>query len=142
MCRGSGEFSQKVSCARCRAMSFDFSTLCKCPEDYYNQFSPSNEARREMEYWANFTAGQSTLISPVGLQTKSVDTDASDASYGWFWKNSNFSEYFSKLWLDKRINVKELYALRQFIINNQDDLENCLLCWRVDNSAALAAIKK
>ena len=95
-----------------------------------------------MEYWANFTAGQSTLISPVGLQTKSVDIEASDASYGWFWKNSNFSEYFSKLWLDERINVKELYALRQFIINNQDDLENCLLCWRVDNSAALAAIKK
>ena len=131
-----------LACARCRAMAFDFSSVCKKPEDYSYQFSPSTQAREELEYWASFPVGQSTLISPTGLPTNTVDTDASDLSYGWYWKSDTFSDSFTDQWLDKHINVKELYALRQFIIKNQGDLENCLLCWRVDNSAALAAIKK
>ena len=128
--------------ARCRAMAFDFSTVCKKPEDYNNLFSPSEEARKELEYWASFPVGQSTRISPVGLPVKTVDTDASDSSFGWYWKNDTFSDTFSVLWMEKHINVKELYALRQFLLRNLKDLEQCLLCWRVDNTAALAAIKK
>ena len=128
--------------ARCRAMAFDFSTVCKKPEDYNNLFSPSEEARKELEYWASFPVGQSTRISPVGLPVKTVDTDASDSSFGWYWKNDTFSDTFSVLWMEKHINVKELYALRQFLLRNLKDLEQCLLCWRVDNTAALVAIKK
>ena len=73
--------------ARCRAMAFDFSTVCKKPEDYNNLFSPSEEARKELEHLASFPVGQSTWISPVGLPVKTVDTYASDSSFGWYWKN-------------------------------------------------------
>ena len=60
--------------ARCRAMAFDFSSVCKKPEDYSYQFSPSTQAREELEYWASFPIGQSTLISQTGLPTNTVDT--------------------------------------------------------------------
>ena len=81
-----------------------------------------------MEYWATFPVGQSTRISPKGLPVKTVDTDASDSSYGWYWLNDTVPVTFSMLWKEKHINVKELYALRQFLVRNQRDLEQCLLC--------------
>ena len=81
--------------ARCKAMAFDFSSVCKKPEDYNDLFSPSEEARKELEYWASFPVGQGTRISHVGLPIKTVDTDASDSSFGWHWKNYTFSDTFS-----------------------------------------------
>ena len=72
-----------------------FSSVCKKPEDYNDLFSPSEEAKKELEYWASFPVGQSTRISPVGLPIKTVDTDASDSSFGWYWKNDTFSDTFS-----------------------------------------------
>ena len=42
---------------------------------------------------------------------------------------------------EKHINIKELSTLRQFLVRNQRDLEQCLLCWRVDNAAALGVIQ-
>ena len=90
-------------------------------EDFFKE-------RGELEYWSTFPVGQSTRISPKGLPVKTVDTDASDSSYGWYWLNETVPDTFSMLWKEKHINVKELYALRQFLVRNQRDLEQCLLC--------------
>ena len=128
--------------ARCRAMAFDFSAICKRPEDYSKHFIPSDQARTEMEYWASLPVGLTQLISPKSLPVFTLNTDASSTGYGWYWKNTNYSASFTESWMSKHINVKELYALRQFLVENQGSLENCLLCWRVDNSVALAAVKK
>lgn len=128
--------------ARSRAMGFDFSAVCKTPMDYANKFFPSDQTRDELKYWATFPQGGSCLISPVDLQVHSVDTDASPEYYGWYWQQQLFSDQFTGKWKDMHINIKELYALRQFIIEHLNALENSLVCWRVDNNSALAAIKK
>ena len=128
--------------ARSRAMGFDFSAVCKSKEDYAKKFFPSEHACAELKYWATFPEGESCLISPIDLPVHSVDTDAAPDGYGWYWQQQLFSEKFFGKWKDMHINIKELYALRQFVRKHTDDLENSLVCWRVDNTSALAAIKK
>ena len=128
--------------ARSRAMGFDFSAVCKSKEDYSKKFVPSEHARAELKYWATLPEGESCLISTIDMPVHSVDTDASPDGYGWYWQQKLFSESFTGKWKDLHINVKELYALRQFLRGNIDFLEKGLVCWRVDNSSALAAIKK
>ena len=60
-----------------------------------------------MEYWATFPVGKSTRISPIGLPVKTVDTDASDSSYGWYWLNDTVPDTFSMLWRRKSTSTSK-----------------------------------
>ena len=43
---------------------------------------------------------------------------------------------------DLHINEKELWTLMKFLQTKSEKLKDTVLCWRCNNNAALAAIKK
>ena len=77
------------------------------------------------------------------LPVISVNTDASSTGYGWYYNGEIVSEKHPEAWAHKHINVLELFALYQFLASEEGRvLENCRLCWRVDNNAALLSVRK
>ena len=57
-------------------------------------------------------------------------------------KVSIFSEELPAEWQGLHINVTELWTLSQFLETEGAELHDVVLCWRCDNNAALAAVKK
>ena len=126
---------------RTRAVQHEFSQVVKTPEDYSELYQMSDQARSQLEQWTEF--GQDSMpISPLGMRVESVDTDASDFGYGWYWKSDIFSDSLPVQWQDQHINVTELWTLKQFLDTEGRCLRDILLCWRCDNNVAMAAIKK
>ena len=90
---------------RSRAVAHDFSVVCKSPEDYNSFFILSEEARKQLEYWMNLPAGLSLPITNVDLKIDTVDTDASETGYGWYYHHSIFSGNIPEPWLGAHINL-------------------------------------
>ena len=128
--------------ARSRALMFQFASICKSTEDYNKFLALSARAMQELQTWLEMPEGSSMPISTQGLPVVSIDTDSSLEGYGWFWKNSIFSEKIPEQWQGCHINILELWTLRQFLTTEGADLNNTVLCWRVDNNTALAAVRK
>ena len=128
--------------ARTRALMYEFGAICKDKKSYNKLMSVSDRARKELQAWTELPAESSMLISTEGLSVVSVDTDASLEGYGWYWNNEIFSDSIPDQWKGFHINVLELWTLRQFMDTAGSDLHDLVLCWRVDNNTALAAVKK
>ena len=128
--------------ARTRALMFEFAAVCKAKNDYNKLLTLSDRALHELQGWSVLPKGSSMAISTEGLPVVSVDTDASLDGYGWYWNNSIFSDPIPGQWQGFHINILELWTLRQFLSTAGSDLYNTVLCWRVDNNTALAAVKK
>ena len=127
---------------RSRAVLYEFSTVVNCPQDYFSSYTMSGEAREQLAVWATLEQDSCMPISYSGMEVASLDTDASDFGIGWYWKGSIFSEQLPSDWQDLHINVTELWTLNRFLETDGAGLQNVVLCWRCDNNAALAAIKK
>ena len=128
--------------ARARAVLFQFSSVCKSKEDYNKSVTLSARAVKELQAWTQLSDESFLPISTEGMHVESVDTDASLEGYGWYWKNSIFSDTIPELWKESHINILELWTLRQFLATEGAELSNTVLCWRVDNNTALAAVRK
>ena len=128
--------------ARTRAVLFQFSSVCKTKEDYNKSVTLSARAVKELQAWTQLSVDAFLPISTQGMPVESVDTDASLEGYGWYWKNSIFSDIIPELWRQSHINILELWTLRQFLATEGAELSNIVLCWRVDNNTALAAVRK
>ena len=102
----------------------------------------NEQAREQLEIWQKVDANNCLPISNINKRVVSVDTDASDVGYGWYYQNDIVSEAFSKECQELHINVKELWALMKFVEKEGPELKDRLLCWRCDNNTALAAIRK
>jgi hypothetical protein len=126
---------------RTRTVQHEFSQVVKTPDDYSKLYEMSSLARSQLLHWTEL--GQDSMpITFAGMLVESLDTDASDFGYGWFWKSDIFSDYLPLEWQDQHINVTELWTLKQFLDTEGSHLKDILLCWRCDNNAAMAAIKK
>lgn len=127
---------------RSRAVLYEFSTVVSSPEDYFSSYTMSEEARQQLAVWATLEQNSCMPISFSGMNVVSLDTDASNIGYGWYWKGSIFSEELPAEWQGLHINVTELWTLSQFLETEGAELHDVVLCWRCDNNAALAAVKK
>ena len=127
--------------ARSRAVGFAFSAVCKSKEDYFKFFKLSKLAIEELQMWAELASGLTQPINTNGMSTVSVDTDATETGYGWLWNHEIFSDKIPEQWLGNHINFLELWAFREFLYTAGAGLNATVLCWRVDNNTALAAIK-
>lgn len=127
---------------RTRAVLFEFCTVVSSPEDYFSSYTMSEEARQQLEVWSTLELDSCMPISFSGMKVVSLDTDASDFGYGWYWKGAIFSDELPEDWRGLHINVTELWTLSQFLETEGSELHDVVLCWRCDNNAALAAIKK
>lgn len=126
--------------ARCRVTQWDFlAGQCQSKRDYENFFCLSGAARKELQFWAALQPG---LSSPITLPAASgsLYTDACPEGFGIYFNGDLVSEKFDKDLRHKHINVQELAVLDRFL-DIYPQVSDTILTWRVDNQAALAAIK-
>ena len=128
--------------ARSRALMYQFAAVCKDRKSYDKFMTVSDRAVQELQVWSVLPSGSSMMISTEGLLVVTVDTDASPEGYGWYWNNQIFSDIIPDQWRGFHINILELWTLRKFLDTEGSKLEDVVLCWRVDNNTALAAVKK
>ena len=127
---------------RTRTIMYEFSDIAKDVSAYEDYFEMSAQAKEELVLWEMLDENSSLPISPRGAPVAALDTDASDFGYGWYWNNDLFSDTFPLECADLHINEKELWTLMKFLQTKGEKLKDTVLCWRCDNNAALAAIKK
>ena len=127
---------------RSRAIMYQFTQIAKQPSDYFKYYKMNEQAREQLKIWQKVDANNCLPISNINKRIVSVDTDASDVGYGWYYQNAIVSEPFSKECQELHKNVKELWALMKFVEREGPELKDTLLCWRCDNNTALAAIRK
>ena len=126
---------------RSRAILHEFSTFVNSSEDYNLSYVMSEQARDQLLSWTNLQQNVNMPITYNKMEVSTIDTDASDIGFGWYWNGSIFSEKLPKEWMGKHINVTELWTLSRFLETEGADLHDVILSWRCDNNAALAAIK-
>ena len=122
--------------ARVRRIQWEFLANCKSPEQYNDLIWLSQEAKEELLWWERLAPGISSPITlPEADQT--LDTDASDVGIGIYFKGELLSE---KAPPETHICTTELQALDCALTRLENKIKPGVLCWRVDNNSALAAI--
>ena len=122
--------------ARVRQLQWEFLASCRGKEQYNDLMWISEEAKEELEWWKQLRPGIALPITlPEAEQT--LDTDASDVGIGIYFKGELISE--STLG-DTHICTTELKALDVALRRLEKKISPGVLCWRVDNNSALAAI--
>ena len=88
-------------------------------------------------FWENLEDGLNSAIS-LPMLSQSLDTDASDEGIGIYFKGDLIAEPVP----EGHISLTELWALGWAPTLLEDKIETGVLTWRVDNNAAVAAIRK
>ena len=126
---------------RSRAILHEFSTFVNSSEDYNSSYIMSEQARDQLISWKKLQENVNMPISYIKMKVCTIDTDASDIGFGWYWNGSIFSEQLPEEWQGKHINLTELWTLSRFLETEGAELHDVNLIWRCDNNTALAAIK-
>ena len=122
--------------ARVRRTQWEFLANCRSPGQYNDLMWLSQEAKEELLWWERLAPGISLPITlPEAEQT--LDTDASDVGIGIYFEGDLLSE---KAPAETHICAAELQALDRALTRLDGKIKPGVLCWRVDNNSALAAI--
>ena len=123
--------------ARVRTLQWSFLASCRGEEQYNDIMLITEEASQELEFWERLPAGISSPISlPAAEQT--IDTDASDTGVGIYFKGELISEKVPRHF---HICSAELFALDRALEVLRRKLQPGTVVWRVDNNAAMQAIR-
>ena len=123
-----------------RKLKWEFIASCVTEADYNKFMHISDSARDELLYWAYLPDG---LNLPITLPTSAftVTTDATPDGFGILFEGELISEKIPPEFEEFSINVKELLPLDIWLDRVGDHVNNSCVTWRVDNNAALHAIK-
>jgi hypothetical protein len=122
--------------ARIRTTQWDFLASCRSKRQYNDFMTLSDDSKEELLFWEHLESGLSSPISlPMSFQ--SLDTDASDEGIGIYFKGDLIAEPVP----EGHICQTELWALGRALTMLEGRIEQGVLTWRVDNNAALAAIR-
>ena len=122
---------------RCRVVQWLFLASCRSPDQFDDHMTISEDAREELKFWANLPTGISLPIS-VEASGQSLDTDAAPGRVGYYFNGQLVSEKVP----NQDISALEILALEKALISLGDSIKPGRLTWRVDNTAAMYAIRK
>jgi hypothetical protein len=80
-------------------------------------------------------------VSPESCNLE-VETDASDVGYGIWFQGLLTNGPWDSICMMTHINVKEIIALWIFLVDVEPSLHHRSILWRVDNTTALACVRK
>jgi hypothetical protein len=122
--------------ARIRTTQWEFLASCRSRRQYDDFMFLSEDSKQELLFWEELVGGLSSLIS-LPMSSQSLDTDASGEGIGIYFRGELISEPVP----EGHICQTELWALGRALVMLQGKIEQGVLTWRVDNNAALAAIR-
>ena len=101
----------------------------------------SKEIKEDLCWWINNIPGSSKSFK-VESYAKTIYTDASDGGWGATDKVNEFFGFWNKQEISTHINYKELLAIKYALKEIADNMKNCNLLLRVDNTTAIAYLNR